>query len=55
MRERGEPTIPTSMGLERQTNPFIRPHNPSIRSQLGMMDASDEAVFAEIRHRKDKF
>jgi hydroxyacylglutathione hydrolase len=55
MRERGEPTIPTSMGLERQTNPFIRPHNPSIRSHLGMADASDEAVFAEIRHRKDKF
>jgi hydroxyacylglutathione hydrolase len=24
MRERGEPTVPTSIGAERATNPFLR-------------------------------
>ena len=54
-RAKGEPTLPTTIGLERATNPFLRADDPAIRAALGMADASDAAVFAEIRGRKDRF
>ncbi|WP_343313026.1 hydroxyacylglutathione hydrolase [Brucella sp. BE17] len=48
-------TLPTSIALEMATNPFLRWHDRAIRTRLNMDDASDEAVFAEIRKRKDLF
>ena len=53
LREAGEPTLPTTLELEMATNPFLRCHDPAIRRNLMLQDASDEAVFAEIRRRKD--
>lgn len=55
LRAAGKPTLPTTMMEEMATNPFLRWHDPVIRRNLGMEDASDEAVFAEIRKRKDVF
>jgi hydroxyacylglutathione hydrolase len=55
IRARDEPTAPTTLGLEKQTNPFLRPHDAGIRTHLDMPDASDAEVFAEIRKRKDSF
>lgn len=55
LRAVGKPTLPTTIGAELETNPFLRPHDPAIRKHLGMESASDEAVFAEIRKRKDNF
>lgn len=55
MRERGEMTLPATMAEECRTNVFLRPDNPEIRKTLGMEGASDAAVFAEIRRRKDAF
>ena len=54
-RGRGEATLPTTIGLERRTNPFVRPHDLKIRRVLGMESASDAEVFAEIRQRKNNF
>jgi hydroxyacylglutathione hydrolase len=54
-RAAGQPTVPTRLGAERAANPFLRPHDPAIRARLGMPDASDAEVFAEIRKRKDRF
>jgi len=54
-REANAPTIPTNMGLEKRTNPFLRPDSAEIRKTLGMEDADNVAVFAEMRHRKDNF
>jgi hydroxyacylglutathione hydrolase len=54
-RAAGQPTVPTTLGAERKANPFIRPQDPAIRRVLGMPDASDAEVFAEIRKRKDRF
>ena len=48
-------TLPSSIALEMATNPFLRWHDAGIRSRLGLQDAPDEAVFAEIRKRKDMF
>ena len=55
LRERGLPTVPTRIRLELGTNPFLRPDQPAIRRRLGLPDASDVEVFAEIRARKDSF
>ncbi len=55
LRAEGKPTVPTVLETEFATNPFLRPHDPSIRKHLGMESASDSEVFAEIRKRKDNF
>lgn len=55
LRADGRPTLPTTIGEELATNPFLRPHDPAIRRNLGMENASDVEVFAEIRKRKDNF
>ncbi|HEV2897569.1 MAG TPA: hydroxyacylglutathione hydrolase [Pseudaminobacter sp.] len=55
LRLEGKPTLPTTIGEELATNPFLRWHDPAIRRNLGMETASDEEVFAEIRKRKDVF
>ena len=43
------------MALEKETNPFLRADDAAIRTVLGMESATDSAVFAEIRRRKDSF
>ena len=55
LREQGDPTVPSSMAAELATNPFLRCADPSIRAGLGMEQASDAEVFAELRRRKDSF
>lgn len=55
LRAAGKATLPTTIGLEKRTNPFLRAGEAAIRARLGMEDAPDAAVFAEIRRRKDSF
>jgi hydroxyacylglutathione hydrolase len=55
LRAANLPTVPTTIGLERQTNPFLRPDSTELRATLGMLDADNVTVFAETRRRKDKF
>lgn len=54
-RAEGRPTVPSLLGLEKKTNPFLRPDDPDIQSLLGMVGADLVSIFAEIRHRKDHF
>ncbi len=54
-RDQGRPTVPSTLADELATNPFLRAADPDIRAHLAMQDASDAAVFAEIRKRKDHF
>ncbi len=49
------PTIPSTLGLEKKTNPFLRPDSPEIRRSLGLGSAGTVEVFAEIRRQKDSF
>lgn len=53
--EAGRYTIPTTIGLEKETNPFLRVADPSIRRNLLMETRDNAEVFAEIRKRKDNF
>ena len=55
LRSEGEATLPTTIGEELETNPFLRWADPAIRKHLGMEGATDADVFAEIRKRKDNF
>ncbi|HWU26079.1 MAG TPA: hydroxyacylglutathione hydrolase [Rhizomicrobium sp.] len=55
LRAKALPTIPSPLGIEKKTNPFLRPDCPEIRKTLGMTAASTVEVFAEIRRRKDVF
>jgi hydroxyacylglutathione hydrolase len=55
LRAEGKATQPTTMARELATNPFLRWHDAAIRRNLGMENATDDAVFAEIRRRKDTF
>lgn len=48
-------TLPTTIGDELDTNPFLRWGDPAIRKGMGMEAASDGEVFAELRRRKDSF
>lgn len=54
-RARNAPTIPSTIGLEKKTNPFLRPDSADIRRSLNLPQADDVAVFAEMRRRKDSF
>lgn len=53
LRAEGRPTLPTTIGLEKTTNPFLRAGTPTVKAALGLPDADDAATFAEIRRRKD--
>jgi len=55
VRAGGKPTVPATLGLEKQTNPFLRPDSAEIRKNLHMEDADTVAVFGEIRERKNNF
>jgi hydroxyacylglutathione hydrolase len=56
-RARGEPTIPTVLGLEKRTNPFLRVDvSEEIRRNVGGADGdAAEVVFRNLRRAKDKF
>ena len=54
-RANSQPTIPSTIGMEKKTNPFLRSDSPEIRKTLGMQNADDVSVFAEVRRRKDVF
>lgn len=55
MRADNIATVPSPLGLERATNPFLRASNGDMKRGLGMAHASDADVFAELRKRKDNF
>ncbi|MFY0662248.1 MAG: hydroxyacylglutathione hydrolase [Shimia sp.] len=55
MRAKGIATVPSHLGLEKQTNPFLRSADPALQKALGMEGAAPVDVFTEVRKRKDTF
>jgi hydroxyacylglutathione hydrolase len=49
------PTIPTTLGEEKQANPFLRADVPEVAAGIGMAGRPAAEVFAEIRERKNRF
>lgn len=54
-RAAGEFTVPSMLGLEKATNPFLRAHLPETKAAIGLEGVADAEVFGEIRARKDRF
>ena len=54
-RSKGLFTVPSELGLEKKTNPFLRPFDKNIRENLDMHRSTDVEVFSKIRTLKDNF
>lgn len=52
-RERGEATVPTTIALEKATNPFLRA--PLLAAKVGKAGAPDYEAFGAVRAAKDGF
>ncbi len=52
-RERGEATVPTTIGLEKATNPFLRA--PQLVERVGAARKLDYEAFGAVRMAKDNF
>jgi len=52
-RERGEWTVPTTIALEKATNPFLRA--PALAGRVGAQGRPDAQAFAAVRAAKDNF
>lgn len=52
---KGAPSLPTTIGQELETNPFLRADSPAIQKRLGMEGRPHAEVFGEVRRRKDAF
>jgi len=59
LREEGMPTLPTTMGVERRINPFLRAGEPQVMENIarsrGKRPADALASFTELRAWKDSF
>lgn len=56
MRSEGTATVPTLLGHEKETNPFLRADSDELREAVGLpVGASPVDVFAEVRRQKDCF
>jgi hydroxyacylglutathione hydrolase len=55
LRSDGKPTIPSNIGLEKRTNPFLRPMSGDLQKTVNLVGAPLVEVFAETRRRKDNF
>jgi len=56
LRALGEFTTPTTLALERRTNPFLRVHIADVKRSVGAPDgASTDEVFRLLRLAKDQF
>jgi hydroxyacylglutathione hydrolase len=47
--------LPTTVALEKATNPFLRADHPDIAAAVGLVGSDPARVFSEIRTRKDRF
>ena len=55
LRAAGKPTVPSLLGLEKATNPFLRPMSGDLQRTIGLVDADWVEVFARTRQLKDSF
>ena len=52
-RSRGEATVPSQVGIEKRTNPFLRWEQPSLQAAVKAKEPVQ--TFARLRGRKDQF
>ncbi|MGF1537875.1 MAG: hydroxyacylglutathione hydrolase [Elainellaceae cyanobacterium] len=52
-RQVGDATVPSNIGLEKETNPFLRWDQPAVQQQIGLQEPV--RAFAKLRGMKDLF
>jgi hydroxyacylglutathione hydrolase len=59
LRMQHRPTLPSTLAMEKATNPFLRFHHPSMRPHaaryLGRQAVDDAEIFGAIRALKDRY
>ena len=55
LRSENKRTVPSLLGLEKETNPFLRADVESVAQAVDLSGLDPVTVFAEIRTRKDNF
>ena len=55
LRAAGMFTVPSTLRLELETNPFLRSHVPEVQQSVDLPNADPVAVFAAVRKAKDNF
>ena len=58
LRAKGQPTLPSSIALERDINPFLRSQQPEVLASANRFDAgmtAQSGAFATLRHWKNSF
>jgi hydroxyacylglutathione hydrolase len=55
LRAENKRTVPSLLGLEKETNPFLRADVASVAEAVGLPNGSPVDVFSEVRTRKDNF
>jgi hydroxyacylglutathione hydrolase len=50
-----QPSLPSSIGLELATNPFLRSNSQEIQSVLQLINASDLEVFSATRELRNHY
>lgn len=59
LRQAGKPTIPSTIGVEKKTNPFLRVDDKNFQMALAKrgiaVDCPPAAIFGALRSAKDKF
>ncbi|NGX58648.1 MAG: Hydroxyacylglutathione hydrolase, partial [Chlamydiae bacterium] len=51
-REQNIPTVPSSLAIEKKTNPFLRANQSSLRAAINMTESSDLEVFTQVREMR---
>jgi hydroxyacylglutathione hydrolase len=60
LRKQGQPSIPTLLGIEKKTNPFLRADDPDFQKTLSKAGLATQgtdpaAIFGSLRAAKDRF
>ena len=55
LRAQGKASLPTTITLELDTNPFLRAEDPDIAARMGLPHADPASVFAALREAKNGF
>ena len=54
LREKGLPTVPSTLAAEKRANIFLRSAEPAVQSAVGLAGAPAAEVFARLRHWKSE-
>lgn len=55
LRSEGKPTVPTTLAIEKKTNPFLRADSAEMKEAVAMPDSSGIEVFTHLRELKDNW